>query len=57
MKTCPTCHAENPLDSRFCQNCGNAMLEVSGIPEDPFLGRKFAQKYFIQGIAMTGLKG
>lgn len=31
--TCPTCHADIPLDSRFCLRCGNQMVVVNKCDE------------------------
>jgi serine/threonine-protein kinase len=57
VKACPTCHIDNPLDSRFCQNCGSPLAEVSGVPEDPYIGRKFAGKFMIQKSLGQGAMG
>lgn len=57
MKTCPKCHTENPVDSRFCQNCGFSLLEVQGEQSDPYLGRTFATKFLVQQVLGAGAMG
>jgi serine/threonine-protein kinase len=57
VKLCSTCHIENPDDSKFCQHCGSPLLEVTGLPEDPFLGRLFLGKFRIDRVLGQGAMG
>jgi serine/threonine protein kinase len=57
VKLCSICHIENPDDSKFCQHCGSPLLEVTGVPEDPFLGRLFLGKFRIDRVLGQGAMG
>src|SRR5437868_9887971 len=50
MVTCPTCGTENPVGSRFCNNCGTALAAaVAPLPEE----RKFVSALFCDLVGFT----
>ncbi len=58
VKTCPRCHNEAPLETRFCPHCGTAMPKEQPTTQgDPWIGRIIAEKFRMDTRIGAGAMG
>lgn len=57
MKLCHQCGATTKDDARFCRSCGAPLINESGAPTDPLVGRTVGGSYLLQGIVGVGGMG
>jgi len=54
---CARCKRQVTIEGLFCAFCGTAIPQGDGTPDDPYVGRKVADKYFIHERIGSGGMG